>query len=93
CSMSRLQAHTYGSMSPKATTPASLPTSTDPPKQLPTAPTRPKTCIETWPNFLSPRSPPRNPHQLHLHFLTSCSDYEGNGLKSITRDPHSYVDI
>lgn len=30
--MSRLQAHTYGSMSPKATTPASLPTSTQTPK-------------------------------------------------------------
>ncbi|GER50177.1 cytochrome c oxidase subunit 3 [Striga asiatica] len=45
------------------------------------------------PGLLSPRSPPRNPHQLHLHFLTSCSDYEGNGFQSITRDPHSYVDI
>ncbi|KAG6588538.1 hypothetical protein SDJN03_17103, partial [Cucurbita argyrosperma subsp. sororia] len=64
--------------------PASIPTSTDLPKQLPTAPTR-----HVSKPGLSPRSPPRKAFPTNSIF-TSCSDYEGNGLKPITRDPHSH---
>ncbi|KAG6585902.1 hypothetical protein SDJN03_18635, partial [Cucurbita argyrosperma subsp. sororia] len=64
--------------------PASLPTSTDLPKQLPTAPTR-----HVSKPSLSPRSPPRKAFPINSIF-TSCSDYEGNGLKPITRDQYSH---
>ncbi|KAG6585915.1 hypothetical protein SDJN03_18648, partial [Cucurbita argyrosperma subsp. sororia] len=64
--------------------PASLPTSTDLPKQLPTVPTR-----HVSKPGLSPRSLPRKAFPTNSIF-TSCSDYEGNGLKPITRDRHSH---